>query len=154
RNARASVVELAQRIGLSRSATQERLGRLEREGVIAGYTVRLGSRRSQSRLRAWLIVRHGKQGGCARIIPVLRTLPQVRSAFSVAGDLDLLVEVDAAGTGELDRIRARVEEIPGVREVTTHIVLTTHFEGRGVEEAEGGVSGSVEILQARRERNG
>mgnify|MGYP001765051926 CR=1 FL=1 len=39
-NGRQSVKELARRIGLSRSATQERLARLEREGAIAGYTIR------------------------------------------------------------------------------------------------------------------
>ncbi len=39
-NARQSVKELARRIGLSRSAAQERLARLERDGVLAGYTIR------------------------------------------------------------------------------------------------------------------
>ncbi len=39
-NARQSVKELARRIGLSRSAAQERLARLERDGILAGYTIR------------------------------------------------------------------------------------------------------------------
>jgi len=39
RNSRASVVDLARRIGLSRSATQERLGKLESAGIIARYTI-------------------------------------------------------------------------------------------------------------------
>ena len=44
-NARQSVKELARRIGLSRSAAQERLARLERDGVLAGYTIRRNDRR-------------------------------------------------------------------------------------------------------------
>jgi DNA-binding Lrp family transcriptional regulator len=130
RNARASVVELAQRIGLSRSATQDRLARLERGGVIAGYTVCLGSRKTAERIRAWLMVSHGKQGSCARSVPILKTIPEVRSAFSIAGEVDLLVEVDAASVADLDRLRSRIERVPGVSAVATHVVLTTHFEGR------------------------
>ena len=38
-NAREPVASLARKLGLSRSAVQERIGRLEREGIIAGYTV-------------------------------------------------------------------------------------------------------------------
>lgn len=77
RNARASVVELAQRIGLSRSATQERLARLERKGVIAGYTVRLGTRKASERIRAWLLITHNKQGSCAKSVPILKTIPEI-----------------------------------------------------------------------------
>jgi len=147
RNARASVVDLARRIGLSRSATQERLGRLEREGVIAGYTVRLGARNNSSRLRAWLMITHSKQGSCAKSVPILRMIPQVRSAFSIAGETDLLAEVDAASIAELDRTRVRIAEIPGVASIATHIVLTTHFESREGDVAEGDVlPTAVEVL--------
>jgi Lrp/AsnC family transcriptional regulator, leucine-responsive regulatory protein len=62
RDARASVVALAREIGLSRSATQERLGRLERSGAIAGYTVLRGRADGRARLNACLMIRHG-QGG-------------------------------------------------------------------------------------------
>ena len=41
-DARLTQVALAARVGLSRSAVQERLKRLERDGVILGYTLRLG----------------------------------------------------------------------------------------------------------------
>ena len=43
RNARESLVGLARTVGLSRSATQERMRRLEREGIIRGYTVDLAA---------------------------------------------------------------------------------------------------------------
>ncbi|MCB8823393.1 Lrp/AsnC family transcriptional regulator [Microvirga rosea] len=130
RNARASVVTLARKIGLSRSATQERLFRLEREGVIQGYTVRLGQRTGAQRIRAWLLVSHTKYGSCAKTVPILQRIPEVRSAFSIAGDIDLLVEVTAGSIADLDRVRSRIRETPGVSDVATHIVLTAHFEGR------------------------
>ena len=150
RNARASVVELARTIGLSRSATQERLGRLEREGVISGYTVRVEKHTSRARIRAWLLVRHTKLGSCQRSVPLLRAIPEVRSAFSIAGDLDLLVEVDCVDASDLDRVRARVEAMHGVANVATHIVLATHFENRDTCDVETLKSiGSVEVIARR-----
>jgi DNA-binding Lrp family transcriptional regulator len=150
RNARASVVELARTIGLSRSATQERLGRLEREGVISGYTVRIEKHASRPRIRAWLLIRHTKLGSCQRSVPLLRAIPEIRSAFSIAGDLDLLVEVDSADVSDLDRVRARVEATPGVANVATHIVLTTHFENRAFCDVEAlSSTESVEVIAGR-----
>ncbi|WP_157008235.1 Lrp/AsnC family transcriptional regulator, partial [Xenophilus azovorans] len=45
-NARATVASLAQRLRVARGTVQNRIARLEREGVIAGYTVRLKRKRS------------------------------------------------------------------------------------------------------------
>jgi len=128
RNARASVVDLARVIGLSRSATQERLARLERDGVIAGYTVQLGSHRPRNRIRAWLMIRHGANGNCAKSLPFLRAIPEVRAAFGLAGDIDMLAEVEVPTTDDLQRMRTRIESIPGVAMVSTHVVLSAYFE--------------------------
>lgn len=136
RNARLSVVELARIVGLSRSATQERLQRLERDGTIAGYTVLLGARKTGQRARAWLAVRYGADGSCPRSLAALQAIPEVRSAHSLAGEIDLLLEVDAADVEALERVRVRVGAIPGVAAVRTHVVLATHFESRALAEAE------------------
>ncbi|RYZ69068.1 MAG: winged helix-turn-helix transcriptional regulator, partial [Lysobacteraceae bacterium] len=40
-NARASTAQIARRLDLSRTTVQSRIERLEREGVISGYTVRV-----------------------------------------------------------------------------------------------------------------
>lgn len=130
RDARASVVALARQIGLSRSATQERLARLERSGAIAGYTIRRGPAESAGRLHAWLAIRHAEGGSCARILPQLERTPEVVGVHALAGDLDMLVEVSAAGAGDLDRIAAAVRGLPGVAEVVTHVVLATPIARR------------------------
>lgn len=126
RNARASVVELARRIGLSRSATQERLARLERDGVITGYTVRRGSTSSRSRLHAWLLVRYKDAVKCAHIVPQLQRERDVISIFTLSGDPDVLVEVETDDTGTLDALADRLRAVPGIARVTSHIVLAAH----------------------------
>lgn len=126
RNARASVVELARRIGLSRSATQDRLARLERSGAIAGYTVRRGSISARSRLHAWLLVRYKDAVKCAHIVPQLKREQGVIAVFTLSGDPDVLVEVEADDTSQLDVLADRLRAIPGIARVTSHLVLAAH----------------------------
>lgn len=127
RDARASVVALARDIGLSRSATQERLGRLQRSGAIAGYTVLRGRADVRTRLSACLMIRHGPGGSCARTVAPLKKIPEVRSIQALAGDPDLLVQVSAVDAADLGRVADAVRALPGVGEVTTHVVLADHL---------------------------
>src|SRR5688572_15660375 len=88
-NARLSTVALAKAVGLSRSTVQERLQRLEQAGVIAQYTVRLGS--GGDPLQAWLLLRYADSFSCDDVMPVLAAMPEVQICHSVAGEIDLLV---------------------------------------------------------------
>ena len=127
RDARASVVALAREVGLSRSATQDRLGRLQRTGAIAGYTVVRGRADSRTRLAALLMIRHSPEGSCARAVGPLKRMPEVLGIQALAGDPDLLVQVDAADAADLDRIVTAVRALPGVGAVSTHVVLADHL---------------------------
>lgn len=128
-DARTPVVTLAKTVGLSRSALQERLQRLERSGVIAGYTVRLGEP-SQSRVPAWLTLRFRDGYRCAQIVPVLAAMPDVRTCHSVAGTLDLVVFVDTGSIAELSALRERLASHPGIASIETLPVLATPIDRR------------------------
>lgn len=119
RNARTSVVALARGVGLSRSG----LARLERPGAIQGYTLRLGKGLSQARHHAWLMVSYAVGFNCATVTPRIRALREIRSIFSLAGAPDLLVEVMADTADELDGIIDRIRRMPGIKSVSTHVVL-------------------------------
>src|SRR5256885_8946836 len=56
-NARASTAHLARQMNLARTTVVARIARLEQEGVIAGYGVRLGARVEQSAVRAYCGIR-------------------------------------------------------------------------------------------------
>lgn len=124
-NARAPVVALARHLGLSRSATQERLARLERSGAIARYTVVEGSP-SPARQSAHLLVRLRPGVACAQVAPRLRGVPGLAAIDSVAGPVDLLVSLDADSAAGIEAGRAAVAGTPGVAEVTTLVVLLRH----------------------------
>ena len=55
-NARASTAEIARRLDLSRTTVQSRIDRLERDGVIAGYTVRVAEAAELGHIRAYISV--------------------------------------------------------------------------------------------------
>ncbi|QNP41669.1 Lrp/AsnC family transcriptional regulator [Lysobacter solisilvae (ex Woo and Kim 2020)] len=125
-NARLSTVQLAKAVGLSRSAVQERIARLEQSGVIAQYTVRLGS--GGDPLRAWLLLRYADGFSCDDVMPQLEALPQVQSCHSVAGETDMLVLVQAETPSMLSDLREAVAGFKGIDDVTTLPVLRTLLE--------------------------
>lgn len=125
-NARLSTVQLAKAVGLARSSVQERIQRLEAAGVIAQYTVRLGG--SGDPLRAWLLLRYADGFGCDDVMPVLAGIPQVRACHSVAGEIDMLVLVEADTPGTLSDLRERIAAVKGIDDVTTFPVLRTLLE--------------------------
>lgn len=127
-NARLSTVALAKAVGLGRTTVQERLQRLESAGVIAQYTVRLGS--GGDPLQAWLMLRYADGFSCDDVMPQLTAMPQVRLCHSVAGELDLLVLVQAESPSDLADLRERVAAIKGVDDVTTVPVLRTTLDRR------------------------
>ncbi|MDX1550656.1 MAG: Lrp/AsnC family transcriptional regulator [Lysobacter spongiicola] len=120
-NARLSTVALARAVGLSRSSVQERLQRLERGGVISQYTVRLGS--GGDPLQAWLFLRYAEGFSCDDVMPLLVALPAVRACHSVAGEIDMLVLVQADTPAMLSDVREQVAAFKGIDDVTTIPVL-------------------------------
>ncbi|RDZ26307.1 Lrp/AsnC family transcriptional regulator [Lysobacter silvisoli] len=125
-NARLSTVALAKAVGLSRSSVQERLQRLESAGVIAQYTVRLGS--GGDPLQAWLFLRYADGFSCDDVMPLLAQLPQLRWCHSVAGEIDLMALVQAESPGALADLRETVMRMKGVDDVTTVPVLRTMLD--------------------------
>ncbi|WP_188311839.1 Lrp/AsnC family transcriptional regulator [Salinarimonas soli] len=124
RDARQPVVGLARALGLSRSATQERLRRLEASGVIQGYTVR--TRPGSQTLQAWLSITLRPGATCVQLVPAVLACPAVRICHSVAGPVDMMVLAQVGSVEELSALRERFAGLPGVAEVRTAPVLAVH----------------------------
>jgi DNA-binding Lrp family transcriptional regulator len=126
-NARTPTADLARRVGLSRSATQERLARLERTGVIAGYSVRLGAPAPADRFAAHVFIsldaRHGSQ-----LQQALRVRPEVRRCHTVSGEFDVALLVETDGPKALDHLLDDIGRLPGVRRTQSAVVLDVKFE--------------------------
>jgi DNA-binding Lrp family transcriptional regulator len=121
-------VALAARVGLSRSAVQERVARLEREGVIQGYTVRLGRPGAVAGLRAYLLVRGGASHD--HVVRTLESFPEIKVADSVSGDIDLVLQVEVDRIEDLNRVRNDLAKLPGVVSTQTLLVMSPRFDRR------------------------
>lgn len=129
-DARQSLVTLARHAGLSRSATHERIRRLEEKGVIAGYTVRLGADMERPGVEALVAVTFQQGRNCDHIVPHLTGIPNVVTCWSLAGPTDLMLLVECASNAELDTVRRQIATTPGIATVQTHVSLRTHFDRR------------------------
>lgn len=122
KDARRTLVALARDVGLSRSATQERLDRLLRSGVIRGFTT-VEDGPAADGVAAYFLLRHEPGRTCAQLVPKLRRIPGIVTMDAVAGAIDLVVRAEAADIRGIETIRAAIVGLPGVAEVTTQMVL-------------------------------
>lgn len=126
-NARAPVAELGRKLGLSRTTVQSRLERLERRGIIAGYTTRLSDEHEQGLIRAHvLITAVPKLAPRAEV--ELRKIPEVQTLHSVSGHFDMIAIVVAPSIGELDQLIDRIGALDGVERTMSSIILSTRIQ--------------------------
>ena len=126
-NARESTASLARRLGLSRTTVQERIRRLERNGVIAGYTVRIPESVTRNALSAEVLLSvDAKQS--ERVVAGLKAMPHCTALRAVSGVFDYVATVEADTTAELDRWLDRIGQLDGIERTQTLVVLSTRFE--------------------------
>jgi DNA-binding Lrp family transcriptional regulator len=125
-NAREPAASLARKLGVARSTVQERIARLEREGAIKGYTVRLGDEVEAGRIRAIVMIATDVKRGDRTAIE-LKKLAEVRSLSAVSGSFDLVASVEADTPVRMDAALDRIGRTNGVARTVSSIVLSEKF---------------------------
>jgi DNA-binding Lrp family transcriptional regulator len=126
-NGRASTAQLARLVGRSRTSVQSRIERLEKEGVIVGYGVRLAPEHALGAVRAHVMIKVGPKE--SRVVTAaLRDIAQVRVLHSVSGDVDLIAIAASASVAEMDEVIDRIGALDGVERTSSSIILSTKFE--------------------------
>jgi len=119
---RATVVALADRLGLSRNTVQARMLRLERSGVFHSYERAMSTKALGLPIEAMVSVTV-RQAELPRITQAIATLPEVVQAYGMSGQVDLLVRVAARDTQHLFDVDARILAIDGVERTETSLVM-------------------------------
>src|SRR5690242_6114053 len=127
RNAREPAASLARKLGVARTTVQERIRRLERDGVIAGYTVRVKEEFARQRITARVLVHVDPKSG-DRVVRALEALPWVRAVYALSGVFDYEVLLEGASTEEIDRHLDAIGRVDGIQRTQTSIVLSVKFE--------------------------
>ena len=124
-DARAPLAALAKKLGVSRGTVANRIARLEAEGVIVGYTLRLRPDATPDEIRAWMSI--AVEGNQTRaVVAHLLGEPGVASLHDTNGRWDLLAELRAANLNELARVLDRVRLIKGIGSTETSTHLQTY----------------------------
>jgi Lrp/AsnC family leucine-responsive transcriptional regulator len=128
-DARRSRSEIGHQVGLSASAVSRRIERLERVGVIAGYTVVLDQGKAGRSLQAFTEVRFAGTSNVEEVRATAAELPEVRAVFTTAGDPDALVWLQVPDVERLGRVIERLRHSGRVTGTKTLIVLDTWTPG-------------------------
>lgn len=124
RNARASLVSLARDIDLSRSATHDRVLKLEERGIIQRYTIQV-DRAALPNTRAFFSIQFANEVAQRELADEIHALEGVEAAYCLSGDVDMLAYCECDSDHELSLIRDRVSKFEGVISVRTRHVLAT-----------------------------
>jgi DNA-binding Lrp family transcriptional regulator len=122
REPRATVVALAEKLGLSRNTVQARMSRLERGGVFLSYERTLSAEALGFPIEAFLQVTV-RQAELPTIREALARVPEVLQAHGLSGQVDLLVRVACRDTQHLFDTDARILAIEGVERTETSLVM-------------------------------
>ncbi|WP_171098567.1 Lrp/AsnC family transcriptional regulator [Ruegeria sp. HKCCD7255] len=124
RDARASLSELAQSLGVTRTTIRSRLQRLKQSGEIVGFTVLTRQGVTESPVRGLMML--GIEGrGTERIMSRIAAMQEVRAVHSTNGSWDLIAEIGTETLAELDKILFQIRRMEGVTRSETNLLLST-----------------------------
>lgn len=125
-NSRESTANLARTLGMSRTTVTSRIERLEKRGIITGYTVQFSEDYERGQLQAHVMISSNPKSS-ATIVRTLKAVPAVRSLHAVNGVYEMLAIISAESTQHLDEVLDLVGNIDGISKTTSSIILSTKF---------------------------
>ena len=125
-NARLSVAELGRRIGLSPTATGERLRQMEEAGILHGYTVEIDREALGLEVMAFIRMSCGGQN-YPRLLDYVQSLEEVRECHHLTGGDDFLLKVTTTSMAHLE---ALIEALLPYGNPVTSLVLSSPVERR------------------------
>ena len=122
-NSRRTVSDLANELGLSRATVKQTMERLERSGVIQGYTIKINPHYQQQQVSAYIMISVIPRK-TADIVRQIHKVPQLDMLCTISGQYDLIAKVTEATTEALDNSIDRIATLDGVEKTLSHIVLS------------------------------
>lgn len=128
KNARISIKDLTEIVYLSAPAVKSRIEKMEEQGIISGYNVRLNHEALGYAIKAYInLEMHPKDK--PRFYPFIKACPNVLECDCVTGQYSMLIKVAFKTTVELDQFIGRLQEYGNT---STQIVFSTSVENRNV----------------------
>src|SRR3954465_7590907 len=129
-NARRSFQDIGSRVALSAPAVKRRVDRLEADGVIRSYAAVIDPAAMGWHTHAVVALYcEGRMSG-TEVRDAIEPIPEVESAYTVAGEASAILHVRAADTQHLEEALERIRDTAGVRRTHTQGGLSTLVERR------------------------
>ena len=127
-DARGSLQDISKRVGLSSTPCWNRIRKMEADGVIQGYTVRIDP--AAIGFTETVIVQVTLESHTDETLydfgRTLEQIPEVLEAYLVSGDYDYYIRIAVKDTRDYERLlRERLYRIPGIRHSKSSFVLRT-----------------------------
>ena len=119
---RATVVALAERLGLSRNTVQARVAKMEQGGALGSFERRIIPKALGHPLTAF-VTAQVDQHRLAEVSQALAGIAEVVEVFGLSGETDLVVRVVAADAEDLYRIAGQILAVPGIERTTTALAM-------------------------------
>ncbi len=123
---RATINELADRVGLSPSPVARRVRLLEEAGVITGYAALISEAALGYEFSVFVSVRLDRQvdDALATFETAVRSFPEVVDCWLMTGNRDYLVRVATRGLEDFEHfLTSKFNKIPGVSSIESSIPL-------------------------------
>jgi Lrp/AsnC family transcriptional regulator, leucine-responsive regulatory protein len=126
KKARIPNVEVARQVGMAPSAVLERIRKLEKQGYIDGYEVRLNPQRFRRGMVGFVHLLTDTGADESIVAARLSAIEEIQEIHFIAGEDGYLIKVRVAGTEELNKlVREKIRPIAGVSATRTSVALST-----------------------------
>lgn len=123
-DARRPFAEIGKAVSLSATTVAERIRRLEQEGVIEGYQVKLSAAKLGYPVTAFILAR--PNGPDVRFIKVARERPEILACYRVTGEFSFIAHAVVRDVIHLEALLNHLE--PAAVHIVTLVVLSTPFD--------------------------
>ena len=131
-NSRISLIDISEQVGLSRVAVKNRIDALEKSGVIEQYTVILNPEKVGRNVSVFFDIQV-TPSALHQVADALIAEEAVTDVYLMTGASKLHVHAVAASAGEMERlIREVIDPLPGVKDISTNIILSRVKDIKGL----------------------
>ncbi|MBL7976409.1 MAG: Lrp/AsnC family transcriptional regulator [Candidatus Kapabacteria bacterium] len=131
-NAKTSLSEIAEKVGLSVPSVSEHIKKLEEQGIIEGYFAKINHEYLNLDITAFISVRVDSSSNYAGFIAQCKKSPEVLECHAITGDASHLLKIRVENTSALEKLLSRIQQWKGVQRTMTNLVLSTHIESFAV----------------------
>ncbi|MEQ1954961.1 Lrp/AsnC family transcriptional regulator [Mesorhizobium sp. CN2-181] len=124
KNARMSAAAIGREIGLSRTAVQDRISRMEANGAIQGYRA-VSTDDGLAMARAMIFIEIAERP-CDKALKWLAALPGVTAVHSLAGEIDAVANVAVPSAAELSELNDQIGSSPMIARARSQIILRSY----------------------------